>query len=86
MFAKVKSQVFIDTLTLEMMIPAVSSLRAILKDEKGSICKTMETDPAYSNSKRYVTMGGLSELPYGVYSLELSHGNDEETIRMVKRV
>jgi hypothetical protein len=86
MFAKVKSQVFIDTLTLEMMVPAVSSLKAILKDDKGSICKTMETDNSPSNFQRYVTMGDLSELPYGVYSLELSHGSDEETIRMVKRI
>jgi hypothetical protein len=84
MFAKVKSQVFIDTLTFEMMIPAVSSLIAILKDDKGSICRTMETDMAVS--KGYVIMNDLSELPYGVYSLELSHGSDEETIRMVKRV
>lgn len=84
MFAKVKSQVFIDTLTLEMMTPAVSSLKAILKDDKGSICRTMETDMAVS--KGYVVMSDLSELPYGVYSLELSHGDDEETIRMVKRV
>jgi hypothetical protein len=84
MFAKVKSQVFIDTLTLEMMTPAVSSLKAILKDDKGSICRTMETDTIVS--KGYVIMNGLSELPYGIYSLELSHGDDEETIRMVKRV
>lgn len=84
MFAKVKSQVFIDTLTLEMMTPAGSSLKAILKDDKGSICRTMETDVAVS--KGYVVMNDLSELPYGVYSLELSHGGNEETIRMVKRV
>ena len=84
MFAKVKSQVFIDTLTFEMMTPAVSSLKAILKDDKGSICRTMETDMAVS--KGYVVMNDLSELPYGVYSLELSHGGDEKTIRMVKRV
>ncbi len=84
MFAKVKSQVFIDTLTLEMMTPVVSSLKAILKDDKGSICRTMETDMAVT--KGYVVMNDLSELPYGVYSLELSHGDDEETIRMVKRV
>jgi hypothetical protein len=84
MFAKVKSQVFIDTLTLEMMTPAVSSLKAILKDDKGSICRTMETDTVFS--KGYIVMNNLSELPYGVYSLELSYGGDEETIRMVKRV
>lgn len=84
MFAKLKSQVFIDAVTVELVAPASSLLRAVLKDERGSICKSTETDLATAH--RNFTWGGLNDLPYGVYTLELSNGEIEETYRMVKRV
>jgi hypothetical protein len=43
MFAKVKSTVFIDKLRLYLSAKTDSSLRAVLKDDKGSICSSLET-------------------------------------------
>ncbi len=44
MFAKIKSPIFIDVLTLELVAPIRSSLRAILRDEKGAECSRMEAN------------------------------------------
>ncbi len=33
-----------------------------------------------------VTWKGLNDLPYGVYTLELSQGDDEMKMRLIKRV
>ncbi|HEV8287123.1 MAG TPA: hypothetical protein VGQ09_22595 [Chitinophagaceae bacterium] len=84
MFAKVKSTVFIDSLKLELTTPVDHSLKAILRDDKGCICSTLETTmPARNNE---VIWRGLNNLPYGVYTLELSHGEDEMKLKLVKRV
>jgi hypothetical protein len=84
MFAKVKSSVFIDTLQLELVSLKGNSLKAVLKDEKGSVCSTLEKN--LSRGKENITWEGLNELPYGVYTLELSHGPDEMKMQLVKRV
>jgi hypothetical protein len=84
MFAKVKSPTFIDVLTLELVAPIRSSLRAILRDEKGDECSRLEANvPKGDNT---VTWKGLNDLPYGIYTLELSQGDDEMKMRLVKRV
>jgi hypothetical protein len=84
MFAKVKSSIFIDVLTLELVAPIRSSLRAILRDEKGDECSRLEASvPKGDNT---VTWKGLNDLPYGIYTLELSQGDDEMKMRLVKRV
>jgi hypothetical protein len=84
MFAKIKSPNFIDALRLELVAEKNSSLRAVIKDEKGSICSSLETTLPMENYE--FTWNGLSELPYGVYTLELSQGEDEMRMRLVKRV
>ena len=84
MFAKVKSSVFIDALQLELVAPKGDCLRGVLKDERGSVCSTMEKE--LSVDKKNITWEGLNELPYGVYTLELTHGEDEMKMRLVKRV
>ena len=84
MFAKVKSSVFIDALQLELVAPPGNCLKAVLKDEKGSVCSTLEKDVC--NHKEDITWDGLNELPYGIYTLELSHGDDEMKMQLVKRV
>ncbi len=84
MFAKVKSPVFIDVLTLELVAPICSRLRAILRDEKGAECSRLEAN--VPNGDQTVTWKGLNDLPYGVYTLELSQGEDEQKMRLVKRV
>lgn len=84
MFAKVKSQVFIDNLVMELTHFNYPVLKAVLKDEKGSICGSIETQPAVG--QKTVQWNGLNDLPYGVYTLEVSGGEDAMTTRMVKRI
>ena len=84
MFAKVKSSVFIDALQLQFSGPKGQCLRGVLKDDSGSICRTIEKD--IEQEKAELTWTGLNDLPYGRYTLELSHGNDEMKMNLVKRV
>ncbi len=84
MFAKVKSSVFIDALQLQLTAPKGICLRGVLKDDTGSVCRTMEKN--ISTDKEELTWSGLNDLPYGRYTLELSHGEDEMKMNLVKRV
>lgn len=84
MFARVKSPVFIDTLKFELTVPPSNHLKAVLRDDQNSICGTFETDnPRRQNE---LTWQNLNHLPYGVYTLELQHGEEEMKVRLVKRV
>ena len=83
MFAKVKPQVFIDTLTLELSTPEKTGIKALLRDESGIVCRRME---AATSTHRSVTWNGLNDLPYGVYTLEVQQGDDEMQMRLIKRV
>ena len=84
MFVKLKSQVFIDTVTLEFTHHQSSFLRAVLKNEEGRICSRMETQ--MGKDQKVFKWNGLNDLPYGVYTLELSRGEEEQRERLVKRV
>lgn len=84
MFAKVKSSTFIDALQLQLNSPKGNCLRGVLKDDKGSICSTLERDIA--TGREELTWSGLNDLPYGKYTLELSQGEDEIRLNLVKRV
>lgn len=85
MFAKVKSSTFIDALQLQMtVIKGYHPLRGVLKDDTGSVCRTIERK-VYME-KEELTWSGLNDLPYGRYTLELSHGEDEMKMHLVKRI
>lgn len=84
MFAKVKSPVFIDSLKLEVSSSSPACLKAVLKDDQGSVCSTFETNTAMVENE-YLWQN-LNHLPYGVYTLEVSHGEEEMKMRLVKRV
>jgi hypothetical protein len=85
MFAKVKSTVFIDSLRLELTTPTVDTLlKAILRDDKGCVCSTLETRMPVRNNE--VIWRGLNNLPYGVYTLEITQGDDEMKMKLVKRI
>ena len=84
MFAKVKPTVFIDSLKFELMAQECTSLKAILRDDQGCVCSTLEASMPVRNNE--VVWRGLNNLPYGVYMLELTQGNDEMKMRLVKRV
>jgi hypothetical protein len=84
MFAKIKSSIFIDALQLELSALKGSFLKGVLKDDTGIICSTLEKN--ISKEKEQFTWTGLNDLPYGKYTLELSQGEDEMRMNLVKRV
>jgi len=84
MFAKVKSSMFIDALQLELSAPKGNFLRFVLKDDKGSVCSTIERN--MGGERENFTWTGLNDLPYGRYTLELSQGEDEMKMNLVKRI
>lgn len=84
MFAKIKSSIFIDALKFQLTIPKGNCLRAVLRDDTGSICRTIESD--IDTDRKELTWNGLNDLPYGRYTLELSQGDDEMKMNLVKRV
>lgn len=84
MFAKVKSSVFIDALQLELSAPKGNCIKGVLKDDKGDVCGLLERDLV--SEREQFTWSGLNDLPYGTYTLELSHGEDEMKMNLVKRV
>ncbi len=84
MLAKLKSPVFIDKLIFELSDATASSLRAVLKDDKGKICSMFETE--VEPAQKSLCWNGLNDLPYGVYTLELSGGKEEQLMRLVKRI
>jgi hypothetical protein len=84
MFAKPKSPVFIDSVLFEVDHLTPSSLRAILKDETGSVMGRLEAEvPVGQKNYRW---NGLNDLPYGVYELEMRHGEEETRMKLVKRI
>ena len=84
MLIKVKTSTFIDAFQFELTAPKGNCLRGVLKDDKGSVCRTMEKD--IDTDRELLTWSGLNDLPYGKYTLELSHGEDELKLNLVKRV
>ncbi|MBC7946396.1 MAG: hypothetical protein H7Y42_00840 [Chitinophagaceae bacterium] len=84
MFAKIKPSNFIDALQLELSAQTGNFLRGVLRDDQGSICSTLERDIMYENE--HFTWTGLNDLPYGQYTIELSQGEDEMKMNLVKRI
>ena len=84
MSAKLRTPIFIDSVIFEFLDPSARSLRAILKDECGVVCSTLDAElPQGSRSFRW---SGLNDLPYGVYTIEYALDSFAECQRMVKRV
>ncbi len=84
MFLKVKSPQFIDRVTFEVNHPQQCLLRAVLIDDNGSVCGALEKE--IKHGPQTLDWEGLNDLPYGVYTLEVSGGEDEMKMRLVKRV
>lgn len=84
MFAKIKSSNFIDALQFELVDHNDCSLKGILKDEKGSVCVTMERE--VPGDQKQVYWRGLNDLPYGKYILELTSGSEKMKVNLVKRI
>jgi hypothetical protein len=84
MFAKIKPSIFIDALQLELTARSGNPLRGILRDDNGSVWSVLEKN--ISKEREEFTWSGLNDLPYGKYTLELSQGEDEMKMNLVKRV
>jgi hypothetical protein len=84
MLVKVKSSVFIDALQLELSAPRGDDLRGVLKDDAGCICRVIEKK--LSPDTERIIWSGLNDLPYGRYTLELTQGEDEVKLNLVKRI
>lgn len=84
MFVKVKSANFIDALRLQLSSLKGKRLHGVLRDERGMVCRTLEKKIAHE--KEELTWGGLNDLPYGRYTLELTGGEDELKLDLVKRI
>jgi hypothetical protein len=57
MIAKVKSSNFIDTLKVELLSCTTNCLKAVLRDETGSVCSELETMPI--NDQPELTWKGI---------------------------
>jgi hypothetical protein len=84
MFLKIKSPNFIDRLSFEITQAQSALLKAVLKDDRGSICSELQQE--LGHGQQSLEWEGLNELPYGVYTLEISQGADEMKMRCVKRI
>ena len=84
MFVKLKSNTFIDVLTLDLVANEKTPVQAVLINEDGCECGRIETKVPKEGST--LTWKGLNDLPYGKYTLELSQGDDALTLQIVKRI
>ena len=84
MFIKVRPSIFIDALQLELNSRTGNFLRGVLRDDSGSICSTLEKN--IQDENEHFTWTGLSDLPYGKYTIELSQGEDQMKMNLVKRI
>jgi len=65
-------------------MPKGNCLRGVLKDERGRVRRTIEKKVV--REPEQVTWDGLNDLPYGKYTLELSHEEEEMSMNLVKRI
>ncbi|MCF8339560.1 MAG: hypothetical protein K9I82_01155 [Chitinophagaceae bacterium] len=84
MLPRVKTAVFIDFLNLEVDELSYSSVSAVLKDEDDKVMLNLDLN--VPKGEKQIRWNGLNNLPYGIYSLELSNGEEISKIRLVKRV
>lgn len=84
MLVKIRPSIFIDALQLELRAPIGQFFRGVLKDDNGSICSTLEKN--IINENEQFSWTGLNDLPYGKYTVELSQGDDEMKMNLVKRI
>lgn len=84
MFVKPRSSIFIDNLTIEVEEAVYAPVSVTLRSEDGKICCRAQKSirPGMST----ISWEGLNDLPYGVYTLECSQGDEVIEVRMVKRV
>jgi len=80
---KISPQIFLDELTIELGDRREQNLTAQLEDDKGIVCRTLTME--VPGTQPYYKWYGLNELPYGVYTCEISQGAEKIRTRIVKR-
>jgi hypothetical protein len=83
-FASLRTQLFVDSLQIQLNSRSADSIMGILRDEKGMICRQLQT--TLNENASELSWKGLEDLPYGIYTLQLSQGENEVLLRLVKRV
>lgn len=83
-FASLKTPIFTDTVSIQLINCLQGLMEAILLDENGTVCRKVETE--VSENAQEFTWEGLNDLPYGIYTLQLLHGLNEMSLRIIKRV
>jgi hypothetical protein len=84
MYLRIRNTVFIDELIIEVHEPKNVGFTALLKDDKGNICRSLELETG-TNQSSY-KWHGLNELPYGLYTCEIYGGDAASKTRLVKRL
>ncbi len=84
MFLKIRQRFFLNDLVIEIQEPKKSSFRALLKDNNGAICRSLEIKTEKNQS--IYKWNGLNELPYGVYTCEILGELEEMKTQVVKRI
>jgi hypothetical protein len=85
MTAKIKPSIFIDALQLELSALKGKLLKGVLRDDNGSVCSVLEK--RISKDEENVIWTGLSHLPYGKYTVELTQGEEDQVkMNLVKRI
>lgn len=84
MIAKSRSSTFINDFIIDVKEALQLPIKVALRNEDGKICcKAEKNICVLSQSFKWE---GLNDLPYGVYMLECSQGDEMVSMRMVKRV
>lgn len=83
-FASLRTPIFTDTLCFQLVHCLQGLIEGILLDEHGTVCRRIETE--LSENTQEFTWDGLNDLPYGIYTLQLSQGSNEMNMRIIKRV
>jgi hypothetical protein len=84
MIAKPRAASFIDNLIIEVREAFAMPLLFSLRNEDGKIC--CKTEKRITNDSESVNWEGLNDLPYGIYTLECSQGNETVETKIVKRI
>ena len=84
MFAKPRAASFIDNLIIEVREAFAMPLLFSLRNEDGKIC--CKTEKKITNDSEFFNWECLNDLPYGIYTLECSQGNETVETKIVKRI
>lgn len=80
----IRQKMFLNDLTIEIQETQKSTFKALLRDDKGTICSALEMETEKNQS--FYKWNGLNELPYGVYTFEILEGMEEMKMQLVKRI